>query len=55
VLVGAAFFAYFLGRSEIKHFAGMPHLNQRAEGTKKIFLILLRTYGEKPAVSRISM
>jgi hypothetical protein len=49
VFRGVAFFAYFLGEAEIKYFAGIPHQNQRAEGTKKVFLILLSAYRVKPA------
>ncbi len=50
MLVGAAFFASFLGRSRkgVPR-GGFPHRNQRAEGTKKIFLTLLIAYEVKPA------
>jgi hypothetical protein len=42
--------ASFLGRARKEGPAGRPHLNQRAEGTKKIFLTLVSAYGVSPAL-----
>ncbi|PHU99585.1 hypothetical protein CSQ88_21720 [Iodobacter sp. BJB302] len=47
--VGWPSFASFLGHTRKEGPAGRPHLNQRAEGTKKVFVTLLRAHGVKPA------
>ncbi|MBY0443755.1 MAG: hypothetical protein K2Q15_00910, partial [Burkholderiales bacterium] len=33
----------------------LPLQNQRAEGTKKVFLTLLSAHGEKPAAYRLAL
>jgi hypothetical protein len=52
--VGWPSLASFLGHTRKEGPAGGPHLNQRAEGTKKVFFILCNRHGCNPPFFHIS-